>query len=311
MPVVATAKQSRVSLCRVRGQSIALDITCVRGVERAERMVPVAEQWPQVGSLPTRTGDIPVFSLAGLLGLPETDARDGTQLLLADTPGGPVGLLIEQTSQGSGVAPEAFLRMPEIVRSPHFSAVVRTQSALLPWLDLVSIFTGQFTRELPAPASWRHRSAATAQNRLMVISLPKSAAEERAWAIGLPAAVVAELVEPEGIVPVPGTADFVAGVRSWHDRVIGVIDLCAWLGLPAVGGGKSLVAVVAVPGGAEPIGLLIPRSVRMLKLPIPNLSSERVFPGTAERTVVPVEVGDETIGLIDLTSLTHGTLASS
>ncbi len=311
MALVATMKQSRVSQCRVRGFSIALDLAAIRGVERADRLAPIVDQWPQVGSLPTRSSDIPVFSLAGLLGLPEVAGQDGSQLLLLDTSSGPLGVLVHQSSQGSVVPQASFLRMPGVVRSPHFWAVIRTDSALLPVLDLDSIFTGTFTRELPATEPWRHQTSATAQSRLMVIPLPDSTVGERTWAIGLPAAAVAELVGAVQLIPIPGAPGYVAGMMSWRDRAIGVIDLCAWLGLTPGKADQSLVAVVASPGVAEPIGLLIPRGVRILKLPIPNLASERVFPGNPERLVVPVEVGEQTIGLIDLASLTASSAISS
>jgi len=300
MALVATAKQFRASQCRVRTFSISLDSSAIRGVERIDQITPVADQWPQVGTLSARTGDIPVFSLAGLLGLPEADT-DGSQLLLLDTPNGPIGVQVNHSSQGSVVAPADFVRMPAVVRSPNFSGVVRTENALLPWLDLDSIFTGQ-PRDVPAALAWRHQVSATAKNRLMVIPLTGSPGE-RAWTVGLPAAAVAELVEANSVIAVPGTPKFVAGVMSWQNRVIGVMDLFAWLGLQPLETAKSLIAVVASPGSPEPIGLLVPRGVRLLKLPIPNQASERTFPGDAERIVMPVEVGDQTIALVDLAHL--------
>ncbi|MCE9563672.1 MAG: chemotaxis protein CheW [Planctomycetes bacterium] len=310
MALVET-KQSRVSQCRVRDFWISLDLSSVRGIERADQVAPVVDQWPQVGSLPTRTSDIPVFSLAGLLGFSETGEQHGSQLLLLDTPSGPVGVLVNQSSQGTIVTSASFLRMPAVVQSQHFPAVVRIDSDIIPWLDLDSIFTGRSSRELPQSNPWPHRISATSRDRLMVIPLPAAIEAERAWGIGLPAALVAELVESRQFKPVPGTPAFVTGVMPWRDQVIGVLDLCAWLGLQPLEAGKSLVAVVASPGSAEPIGLLIPRGVRILKLPIPNLASERAFPGDPEQIVMPVEVGDQTIALIDLARLSPETAQSS
>jgi chemotaxis signal transduction protein len=308
---VAAAKQARVSQCRVRGVAVALDLGAVRGVERTDRMVtsPGDGDWPQVGTLPTRSGEAPVFSLAGLLGFPQVAASDGAHVLLCETPHGPAGVLVEQTAQGAAVGPEAFLAMPTVMGSPHFPAVVRTGSALLPFLDPATLLGRATPREFPPNVPWRATASEAAQRRLILIPLPLPARApgDREWAVGLPAATVAELVEPERVVAVPGAPQHVAGVTAWRDRVVGVVDLAAWLGLSPTAPDRALVAVVA-PGGREPVGLLVPRGVRVLKLPVPNVASQRTFPGLADRVVSLVEAGDQTIALVDLAELTaaHG-----
>jgi hypothetical protein len=88
----------------------------------------------------------------------------------------------------------------------------------------------------------------------------------------------------------------------WQDRVIGVLDLCGWLRITPDASDQSWVAILALPGTTKPIGLRIPRGVRMLKLPLPNFPSERPFPGSSERLVASVEMSDATIGLLDLAS---------
>ncbi|WP_439624863.1 chemotaxis protein CheW [Gemmata sp.] len=308
MTHVAAAKQARVSQCRVRGVPVAVDLGAVRGVERADRMVaaPGDGDWPQVGSLPSRSGDAPVFSLAGLLGFPPVAAADGSHVLLCETPHGPAGVLVEQTAQGAAVAPGAFLAMPAVVGAPHFTGVVRTGSALLPFLDPAALLGGAPPREFPAAEPWRAAASEAVQRRLILIPLPLPARAlgDREWAVGLPAATVAELVEPERLVAVPGAPQHVAGVTAWRDRVVGVVDLAAWLGLSPTAPDRALVAVVAAPGGREPVGLLVARGVRVLKLPVPNVASQRAFPGLADRVVSLVETGDRTVALVDLADLT-------
>ncbi|VTT97771.1 chemotaxis protein : CheW protein OS=Methylobacterium sp. GXF4 GN=WYO_4970 PE=4 SV=1: CheW: CheW [Gemmataceae bacterium] len=308
MAQVATAKQARVSQCRVRDVPVALDLGAVRGVERADRMAaaPGDGDWPQVGSLPTRGGDAPVFSLAGLLGFPPIAAADGAHVLLCETPHGTAGVLVDQTAQGAAVGPEGFLAMPAVVGSPHFPAVVRTGGSLLPFLDPAALLGGAPPCEFPANVPWRVTASEAAQRRLVLVPVPMPARMpgDREWAVGLPAATVAELVEPERLVAVPGAPPHVAGVTAWRDRVVGVVNLAAWLGLPPTAPGRALVAVVAAPGGREPVGLLVPRGVRVLKLPVPNVASQRTFPGLADRVVSLVEAGDHTIALVDLAELT-------
>lgn len=305
MTHAATAKHTRAARCRVRGVPVAIDLGAVRGVERADRMVATDDSgdWPQVGLIPSRTGDTPVFSLAGLLGFPPS-ATDGSHVLLCEPYVGAAGLLVEQTSQGWDIGPGALVRMPAVIGSLHVPAVVRTESDLLPWLDPVALFGGT-PRAFPAAAPWRQRASETAAQRLMLVplSVPDNGRE---WAVGLPAACVAEVIEPQGIVLVPGAPRHIAGVVAWRDRVVGVVDLAAWLGLPATAAGLGVIAVATAPGGDEPVGLLVPRGVRMLKLPAPNVASRRVFPGSADRIVSLVETDDQTVVLIDLTALTQG-----
>lgn len=299
---VAAAQQLRVSRCRVRGQSFALDLSPVRGVERADRLTPVTDLWPQIGNLPTRAGELPAFSLAGLVGLPESAAEDGNQLFLADTPSGPVGFLVDQTSQGVSVSPGQFAGMPEVVGSPHFPAVVRLEGGVLPWMDVVALLGGRPSREFVAPA-WEHRAPAGAASRMLLIPLREAEAGSRPWSVGIPAAAVAELVEPEGVVPVPGAGGSVAGVMPWRNRVIGVVDLGQRLGIAASRQERGLVAVVSAPGATQPFGLLIPRGVRMLKLPVPNRASERPFPGAPDAVPAVIEIHDQSVALLDLIAL--------
>lgn len=301
MTQVATAKQARVSQCRVRGVAVAVDLGAVRGVERADRVVPAADDgdWPQVGSLPTRGGDAPVFSLAGLLGFAQVAEQDSAHVLLCETSLGPAGVLVDQTAQGAAVGPEAFLPMPAVVCAQHFPAVVRTGASLLPFLDPAALLGGASHRGFPAAAPWRAAASEAAQRRLVLVPLPDDAPGGRAWAVGLPAASVVELLDPQRLAAVPGAPPHVTGVAAWRDRVVGVVDLAAWLGLPPTAPDRALVAVVAAPGGPEPVGLLVPRGVRMLKLPVPNLASQRPFPGHAGGVVSVVEAGEHTIALVD------------
>jgi chemotaxis signal transduction protein len=125
----------------------------------------------------------------------------------------------------------------------------------------------------------------------------------RPWVVGIPAAAVVELVEPEQLVPVPGTASWAAGIMPWRNRVIGVLDLEQRLELKSTRSRSRLVMVTSLPGATEPMGLLIPRGVRMLKLPVPNITSERSFPGNAEALLAAIEIHDQTIALLDLNSL--------
>ncbi|MFO0824321.1 MAG: chemotaxis protein CheW [Gemmataceae bacterium] len=306
MALVPTIQQLRVSRCYVREFTLALDLTAVLGVERADRITPVESEWPQIGILPTPASDVPIFSLAGLLGLPELPTQRGAHLLLVETPSGIVGLLADQTEQGFPVSAVNFLRMPVAAKLEHFPAVVRTTSGLLPWLDPVGLFAGMPTREVPRESPWRFRQPTTARNRLMVIPLPHSRPGERAWAVGIPAAAVAELVEAGNIVAVPGAPCHVDGIMLWRDRVIGLLDLSRWLRLPSQPLGHSWIAILAVPGQDEPIGLRIPRGMRMLKLPLPNICSLRRFPGYPERFITAVEVGEQTVGLLDLAGFNDG-----
>lgn len=300
----ATAAQLRVVRCRTGGGTFALDLAAVRGVERADRMTPGAGEWPHVGELHARGGGVPVLSLAGLLGLPETVPTPADQLVLTDAAGSPLALLVEAVSPVADVPAGAVHPLPRHAAAPGYRAVIRSGDELVPWLCPTALLGGGPAAGVPfAAPPFRRTPAAPRADRLLLLPLTDDA-DGPPWLAAVPAALVEETLGAGRTVAVPGAAGFVRGLRAWQDGVIAVLDLAAWAGLPGVGDDPTArVVVVRLPGTAEPVGLLVRRGVRMVKLPLPHLESTRPFPGGAAGLAGAVETDAGPVALLNFGGL--------
>ncbi len=129
--------------CEAGGQSYAIEGRRVAAIERADRMERDPGAGGRVGRLPEAAGrsgarpaagaapgdpaqerregaagDIPVYSLAALLGLPETPGADGRgPILVVGGAGDRRGLQVDRVARAAGGPGEAPLALPEAVRA--------------------------------------------------------------------------------------------------------------------------------------------------------------------------------------------------
>ena len=297
-----TGPPRRVSHCRAAGQAFALDLASVRGVGRADGVAWVADAWPHVGDLPTPAGRVPVLSLAGLLGLPPERSGPDAQVVSCDTSDGPVALLVDQLSGVTEATPGSVAPVPRSVGPTRFAGLLRQGDDLVPLIDPARLLS-----EPRPPAARNTRATAGPSGRLLLLPLTDAASVGRPWVAGVPMAADAEVTRPGRVVPVPGSHPHVVGVAGWRGAAVAVIDLPAWLGMPPAGLDPDAQLVVALwPGAGEPVGFLVRRGVRVLKLPAPHVRSARPFPGDRRRVPAAVEVGPATVGLADLGDLWGG-----
>ncbi len=295
-----TGPPRRVSHCRAGGQALALDLASVRGVGRADRVAWAEDAWPHVGDLPTPDGRVPVLSLAGLLGLPPEVPGPDAQVVRCDTPDGPVALLVDQLAGVTEAAPGSVVPVPRSVGPVRFASLLWQGDELLPLIDPARLLSEPRLPRAPGDA----RGSAGPSGRLLLLPLTDAAPVGRPWVAGVPMAADAEVTRPGRVVAVPGCHPYVVGVTGWRGAAVAVVDLPAWLGMPPAGADPDAQLVVARWRGAgEPVGLLVRRGVRVLKLPAPHVRSARPFPGDRRRVLAAVEVGPATVGLADLGEL--------
>ena len=271
----------RVLRCGVRGHTFGLDLAAVRGVGRADAGPPAA-------------------SLAELLGLVEDDDT-ADRVVTVDAPGGPVPLRIDRVFPAAAVPPDAARPMPRLVGDTAFPTVLRLGDELVPLLDPTALVTGRPAHARAAdPWAGRRTARSGRWNRLLLLPLTDADLGDRPWAAGLPAGVAEETVDAAGLVPVAGAADRVRGVLAWRGGVIAVVDLPARLSFTPVADGRGGRVVVVFPAASgEPVGLLVRRGVRLLKLPLPHLRSDRRFPGGSPAVTGCVELESTSLGLLD------------
>jgi len=202
-------------------------------------------------------------------------------------------------------APDAVCDVPRSVGPVRFAGLLRQGDDLVPVVNPADLLAEPRAAGLLSPPGGR--VARGSANRLLLLPLTADAPGERPWLAGVPMAAAAEVIRADRVVPLPGAWPCVLGVAGWRGGAVAVVDLPAWLGFPPASGAADARVVVAFPAaGGEPVGLLVRRGVRVLKLPAPHVCSARPFPGDPRRAPAAVEVGPATVGLADLAELFAG-----
>lgn len=102
---------------------------------------------------------------------------------------------------------------------------------------------------------------------------------------GLPGSSVRELVRAVSITPLPRQPEFVEGVINLRGRIVPVLDVRSWLGLPARGIEPSdhfLVATV----GSRLVALRVDRALELVPLEEGVLAQAEAWTGTPSVTRV-------------------------
>jgi purine-binding chemotaxis protein CheW len=309
----------RVVRCGLAGEAYALDMTCVDSIQRVERMRPCPERADAVGKLPGRAGDVPVFGLAERLGRPPLPADVAQQVVVLRDGPRTWGLLVERVSQVVRVPAEGIFPLPSLAVGAGGTSVLgilRLETELLPLLAAGRLHPNPPDSDsgdpLPTALLGRHqagvqgprRGTRPGQGRMVLFATDDPRPRERPLVFGLSLARVHEILDLPPLVRVPGATDYVLGLAAWGGRPTVVIDLARRLGLPAsAGGARSRLLVVCPPGGAEPLGVVVRPSVRIVHLPLPNRPSARELPLDPSLTRSVLELRRETLVIPDLRNL--------
>jgi chemotaxis signal transduction protein len=236
--------------------------------------------------------DVPVWSLARLLGRPEGRAARGDRAVLmvpAAGGGGRFGLLVDRVEsfeappRGAHPLPAPFV----LARVAGFHGVVRTADGLLLRLDPQALrpdrpscdHVAASAPEEPAVSpeeAFAGGAAAYLQygrgiGRVLIAELLAESADGRRISLALSAAQVREVVGAQEIVPVPGAPDHLPGLVLWRDRPLPVLDLARLVAGPDRPSPSALPAsrFVVASAGTEEIALPVGRDVRFERLPLP------------------------------------------
>ena len=242
--------------------TVGLDMGCVLGVERGDRVRPWPDRPGLAGRIVNRAGEWPVLDLAARLGLaPSPNARTG-QVVLTAIAGERHGLLIDRVSPIARLSAADVRAVPRGIarRGLLFDGLLMLDGRPLLLLDPdrlaeeIDLFAAE--EEEPSPIPSRRTSRKLVADRLLVIGqveypLPGG----RVVGFGLPVGCVAEILEAPAGTPIPGAADHVRDVTAWRGRALPVIDLASWCGLrtPPTAGRRVVVVRTA---HREPVGFL-------------------------------------------------------
>ena len=295
--------------CSVGGETYALEMSQVRGIHRTDRLAVGRGDGGLLGTLHSADGPIPVYGLAQRLGSPVLPPP-GPQNVVVLNAEPCWGLLVDRVSQAMHVADENFVALPDLVvpaDGGFFRGVTTRSSGLLLVLDPDAL--SPFGRGL----SWNGDRCARKPELSLPIPRPNGLGQlvifstnppepgRRPIRFGLSVTQVAEVVDTQPKLSVPGAPGFVLGLMAWRQYPVAVIDLDHRVGrgdggVPATG----RILVAATPARNELVAFPVQASIRTQRLPVAHMPCDRDLPIDAEFTLGSFELTNETVSVLDL-----------
>jgi chemotaxis signal transduction protein len=315
--------------CADGGVSFGLEMACVRGVERADRLVRRAGPHGAVGVFSEGGSDRPVYRLADLLAPDGCAALEGaSNLVVIHGEDGPFGLLVQDLWPVARVSKRSVFPLPASVAGhcgSHFRGLLQLEDRLALWLA-PQWLPNPGRRAMPAdPGSlgnseawWRElgfkppeplgRSSPGA-GRIVIFSPVDLPDRKRPLAFGLFASQVLEIVDPQSVIRLPEAPNYLLGLTLWRERAVPVIDLSLRLGLgSATPGPRTRLLIARASAGSEPVAFPIEPPIRVRRLPLPHVACAKMPPLHLALAKGTVELDQGTLVIPDLaavSNLTH------
>ena len=119
---------------------------------------------------------------------------------------------------------------------------------------------------------------------------------------GLDIKNIIQVIRMKEITPVPGAADFVEGVITWHKKVIPLINLRKKLNLPQEASQK-INRIIITKSNNNNIGVIVDNVVDVLKFDQANIEPVDEMLKKAEYLAGVIKVGQKVILLMNMEKL--------
>lgn len=303
----------RLLLLRLGGQSYCLPMAAVRTIERGDRLRRNPSGDRPLGWLRDTRDEVPVHSLASVLGR-TSHVASGTVVVL---PGrhGYWGLMVDEVERALDLPASRIQALPPVAQEGasrlfHGVAVLEGGELVL-GLSLASLCPdNQPTLEaselddaywpVAAAAPGRTLTSAGDQSRRMLL-FSASTREDEASSVtyGLSIRQVVEIVPTPTLIPVPNSPPCFLGLLPWRGQAVPAVDLALALGIPSAlyersprllvartGDSQALVAV-PMSVGAGSVELPLPESLGPGRLPLRRVLARGVFDVKGDTLVIP------------------------
>lgn len=292
--------------CSVGGETFALEMARVRGIHRTDRLAVDRGPGGRLGTLPAADGPVPVYGLAQRLGCPVLPPSGPPNVVVLNAE--PCwGLLVDRVSQAMHVPEEQVVSLPGLAVPADggaFQGVLTLPTGLMLVLDpdalspfghrVASGRHGAKAVSLPAPRS-------SGAGQLVIFATAPEEPGRRPVRFGLSVTQLAEVLDAQPILGVPGAADFVLGLLAWRGQPVPVIDLDRRV--RADGGGdlpSGRILVAATPARDELVAFPVQAAIRTVRLPVAHLPCERELPLDRRFSLGAFELKNETVSVLDL-----------
>jgi purine-binding chemotaxis protein CheW len=287
-----TAATAVMLVCfEVAGQEYALGVEAVQEILPAPANLTLAPRAEALvlGVAAFRETLLPLLSLRGLLGLPETAATGLQKVVVVSVSGVLVGLVADRARSIVSVDRGAIDPTPPVLAAraggeTQIKAIARLEGGrrLISILDAATLFREDVMQRLA-------RTADT--GRILAVEDGAMGADESQYLVfrlgdeefGLPIAAVDEVARaPDQITRVPRTPKFLEGVINLRGEVLPVVDQRRRFDLPPFAGDKQRQRLVVVRSERHRAGLIVDSVSEVLRTradaiaPAPDLTGEAV-----------------------------------
>ncbi|MDH3346843.1 MAG: chemotaxis protein CheW [Desulfobulbaceae bacterium] len=330
----------RLVRCNVNEESYFMEMTLIRSIQRIERLRlyrsdvddrGLAKPEGALGYVTVQEGNVPVFSLAKLLGRPllrkgskqdlslkrivVLSARNERDGLKSEG----VAVLVDRVSQVVHIEQEHILSLPHLFKSigvNSFSGVVsegESMTLLLSPDELMassSEHAKQKTSVNPFSAKSAivgrgeqgeiSRSSQKGKGRLLIFSTER----DLDVSLCLSISQVSEIMRQVEMIPVPLAPGYLYGIIKWRNKAVPVVDLGYLLGLKRVkdNGIKAEQRLMIARGASADslIGFPVNSDIRAQNLPADYTHCERPVALNHELVHTIVEMNQETLVMPDI-----------
>lgn len=286
--------------CLVGADQYALRGVDVALVTRADEMRASAADDGRVGVLPRPGEEIPVYSLAALLG-GRRDARTADRhVVVTGAAGSRYGLLVDRLVRSGGDG-ASVVPLPSVVGGAAvrwFEGLLSLQETSCLVLAPEGLRPGGHAPAggAAAPSAARLRPAPEVSGLVLTFSsaaLPSAAVKRHA----VSAARVAAVVQSMPLVPVPGCGPHVAALGAWRSAAVVVLDFSRGA---AVTAGSRRFLVLRCGQGAQ-IAIAVDADTALLRATADNVVAAANVPAGYVRGVFTI--GGEDVALVDVDRL--------
>jgi purine-binding chemotaxis protein CheW len=290
-PTAEVARELMLVSFQVAGQEYAFAIDAVREILPAPSNLALAPRADAVvlGVAAFRNTLLPLLSMRGLLGFPETAPTGLEKVIVVVVSGVLVGLVADRARSIVSVDPDAVDPTPKVLAAraggeTQIRAIARLDRGrrLISILDAATLFREDVMQRLVGAAdggkapTMDDGASEAGESQYLVFRL----GEEE---FGLPISAIDEVAPaPDQITRVPKTPKFLEGVINLRGEVLPVVDQRRRFDLPAFAGDRQRRRLVVVRSERHRAGLIVDSVSEVLRTradaiePAPDLTGEEV-----------------------------------
>jgi len=248
VPIQGDNESSRTFLnTKIGDNSFFVNMSWVQSIERTDNLTKQPGNNNIIGSLTFERANIDVYSISDLLEIKPEDQDIMTErVVIIRKENMRIGLLVNSVSGIVEIQSDLVFDVPSIANSSLsnlFESIAISDNDL--YLSISPDFLSAQKEQLShleddkasdlitkSPAHQNGDATGGAgSNQILIFKILDSNAEMSKYLFGMSISQVLQILEPQEIIGVPGSLDFVYGLINWRNRPVPVIDLYKRMGL--------------------------------------------------------------------------------